>query len=215
MNKVIILGAGAHAAEIEGYVSENNNQNEKIEIIGYYDNNENNNWEKYKLKKPLLGGIQEYQPNDDIGVLIGFANIQFRKELIQFYLKKNATFVNFIHHTAFVFDSAKIGIGNVICRNCLVGPNVNIGNFNTLNNFSTIGHDSSIGDNNILCPNVGFSGSTTVGDNNFFSLNSVTIPNINIENDNVIAPNMTIDKNISSNSTVFYRFKEKLIFQKK
>ena len=66
---------------------------------------------------------------------------------ISFYLEKNARFTNFIHHTSYIFETANIGLGNVICRNCLIGPNVKIENFNTFNNNSNIGHDSIIGDN--------------------------------------------------------------------
>lgn len=215
MKKVVILGAGAHAAEIEGYIYENNQYSRNIiEIVGYYDDNKGN-WEKYKLKSSFLGGIKEYVPKEDLEVIIGVASVSFRKELITFYLKKGVKFVNFIHYTAFVFDTAKIGIGNVICRNCVIGPNVEIGNYNTLNTNSSIGHDSKIGDNNVLCPNVGFSGGTQVGDNNFFSLNSTTIPNVVIGNYNIIAPNMVIEKTIKDKSTIFHRFKEKILFQPK
>ena len=215
MKKIVILGAGAHAAELEGYILDNNqNCKEKIEILGYYDNNVEGNWQKYQFKNPLLGGIKDYNPEEGIDVILGFANIPFRRELISFYLEKNAIFANFVHHSSHVFETADIGLGNVICRNCLIGPNVKIENFNTFNNNSSIGHDSIIGDNNVLCPNVGFSGSTFVGDNNFFSLNSTTIPKIKIGNNNTIAPNMTIEKNIKDNLTIFHRFKEKVYFKK-
>jgi acetyltransferase-like isoleucine patch superfamily enzyme len=52
------------------------------------------------------------------------------------------------------------------------------------------------------------SGYTKVGNLNFFSLNVVTIPNISIGDNNVIAPNMVIEKNILSDTTFFHRFKE-------
>jgi acetyltransferase-like isoleucine patch superfamily enzyme len=55
---------------------------------------------------------------------------------------------------------------------------------------------------------MGLSGNTVVGNNNFFSLNTVTIPNISIGDNNVIAPNMVIEKNIKSDSTFFHQFKE-------
>ena len=217
MKKIAILGAGAHAAELEEYIYDNNQvvpNNEKIEIIGYYDDNVESNWERYELRAPLLGGIKKFQPKDNIFLLLGLAKIGFRKELVDYYLDKGAMFTNFIHHSSFVFRTSKIGVGNVICRNCVIGPKTEIGNFNTFNSNISIGHDSIIGENNVLCPNVGFSGSTSVGNNNFFSLNSTTIPKIKIGNNNIIAPNMTIEKDINDNLTIFHRFKEKVYFQK-
>ena len=60
----------------------------------------------------------------------------------------------------------------------------------------------------MFCPNMGLSGNTVVGNQNLFSLNVATIPNITIGDNNVIAPNMVIEKNIKSDSTYFHRFKE-------
>lgn len=215
ITKVVVLGAGAHAAEIQGYIKENNlNSSNQVKIIGFYDDNKEN-WKKYELKAPLLGGVKDHVLEKDVHVLLGIANVTVREKLIEFYLEKGVSFANFIHYTAFVFDTANIGIGNVICRNCVIGPNVKLGNYNTLNTNASLGHDSVIGNNNILCPNVGFSGSTNVGNNNFFSLNSTTVPQVSIGDNNIIAPNMTIEKNIKNNSTFFHRFKEKVLFQPK
>lgn len=215
MKKIAILGCGAHAAEIEGYILDSNLMVEdKIDIIGYFDDNEDN-WKKYQLKFPLLGKIKDFNPNDNVQLILGLANISIRKELISYYLNKGAKFTNFIHHKSHVFDTSSIGVGNVLCKNCVIGPNVIIGDFNTLNTNASIGHDSILGVNNVLCPNVGFSGGTKVGDDNFFSLNSATIPNVVIGSRNVIAPNMVIEKIIKDDTTVFYRFKEKILFQPK
>lgn len=215
MKKVVILGAGAHAAEIEGYILDNNKKlSNRIDIVGYYDDN-TLNWSNYQLKSPLLGGIMNYKLVDDIELIIGVANIQVRQKLIAYYLGNGARFTNFIHYSSFVFDTAKIGIGNVICRNCVIGPNVSLGDFNILNTNSSLGHDSIVGDNNVLCPNVGFSGSTIVADDNFFSLNATTIPKVNIGSRNIIAPNMVLDKNVKNDTTVFHRFKEKVLYQPK
>ena len=215
MKKIVILGAGAHAAEIEGYILDNNKKtSSKIDIIGYYDDNKMN-WSNYKLKFPFLGRIMDFIPTNDIEIIIGLVNIKIRKKLIEFYLEREAKFATFIHNSSFVFDTAEIGLGNVICRNCVIGPNVSLGNFNTLNTNSSLGHDSKVGNNNILCPNVGFSGATIVGNDNFFSLNSTTIPKINIGSRNTIAPNMIIEKNVKNDTTIFYRFKEKILYQPK
>ena len=40
MKKVIIIGAGAHAAEIEEYIIENNKIKPEFEIMGYLDDNQ-------------------------------------------------------------------------------------------------------------------------------------------------------------------------------
>jgi UDP-3-O-[3-hydroxymyristoyl] glucosamine N-acyltransferase len=210
MKKVIIIGAGANAAELEEYIIENNQIKYEIEILGYLDDSKEN-YNKSKLTYPLLGGIYYDKITDDIELILSINNVKLRSNIIDFYKKKNIVFSNFKHHTARVFRTAEIGEGNIICPYSQIGPNVKIGSFNSFNNKSSIGHDSIIGDNNIFCPNLGISGNTKIGNNNFFSINVATIPSISIGNDNVIAPNMVIEKDIESDSTFFHRFKERVL----
>jgi sugar O-acyltransferase (sialic acid O-acetyltransferase NeuD family) len=210
MKKVIIIGAGAHAAEIEEYIIENNQIKPEIEIIGYLDDSQEN-YRKSQLLFPLLGGVFSFDVTPDIELILSIGNLALRSKIIIHFSEKNIKFTNFIHHTSRVFRTSKLGVGNVICPYTQIGPNVSIGNHNTFNNKSSIGHDSVIGNNNMFCPNMGLSGNTVVGNNNFFSLNVVTIPNITIGDNNVIAPNMVIEKNIKSDSTFFHRFKETVL----
>lgn len=210
MKKIIIIGAGAHAAELEEYILENNKITNSYEIVGYLDDSVQN-YEKSKLSFPLLGGIYSENISEDIELILSINTVKLRSSIINFYKQRNLVFSSFIHNTARVFRTAEIGEGNVICPYSQIGPNVKIGSFNTFNNKSSIGHDTLIGDNNIFCPNIGLSGNTKIGNNNFFSLNVATIPNVSIGDNNVIAPNMVIEKNIKSDSTFFQRFKETVL----
>lgn len=210
IKKIIIIGAGAHAAELEEYIIENNRIQFEIEVVGFLDDHKENHV-KSRLSFPLLGGIFMNDLPDDVELILAVNNIELRKKIISFYKKKNKFFHNFIHNTARVFRTVHLGEGNVICPYSQIGPNVIIGNFNTFNNKSSIGHDSLIGDNNVFCPNIGLSGNTKIGNNNFFSLNVATIPSVSVGSNNVIAPNMVIEKDIDSDSTFFQRFKEKVL----
>ena len=57
-------------------------------------------------------------------------------------------FATFIHPSVMVAKSAKIGVGNVILANAVVNCNAIIGNFNTVNSGTLLGHDITIGNNN-------------------------------------------------------------------
>lgn len=210
MKKVVIVGAGSQAAELEEYIFENNLIENCFQIIGYLDDSIEN-YNKSKLSYPLLGGIYYDKITDEIELILSINNIKLRSNIIDFYKKKNIVFSNFKHHTARLFRTAEIGEGNIICPYSQIGPNVKIGSFNTFNNKSSVGHDSIIGDNNVFCPNIGLSGNTKIGNSNFFSLNVATIPSVSVGDYNVIAPNMVIEKNIDSNSTFFQRFKERVL----
>lgn len=207
MKKVIIIGAGAHGAEIEEYIFENNFINPEIEILGFLDDSFEN-YNKSQLRFPLLGGVFTYSIPGDVELIIAISSVAFRFKIIEHFNSQNIKFTNFIHHNAKVFRTAKLGNGNIICPFTQIGPNVQIGDFNTFNNKASIGHDSIIGNNNVFCPNIGLSGNTKVGNSNFFSLNVATIPSVTIGDNNIIAPNMVIEKNIKNDSTFFHRYKE-------
>jgi len=211
MRNVVIIGSGAHAAEIESYILDNNRLNCEINIIGFVSEN-NELHQKYSLISPFLGSeFNSKFKRRDIEIILGFSNIKGRTLAIEKYKREGYKFATFIHHTSYIFHSAKIGEGCIICPYCQIGPNVSIGNFNTLNNKVNVGHDTILGENNVISPNVGFSGNTKIENNNFFSINSATIPNVKIGSNNVIAPNMVVEKNIDSDSTYFHRYKETVL----
>lgn len=211
MRNIIIIGSGAHAAEIESYIMDNNLIHKEINLLGFIsDNNELH--QRYALNGPYLGNqIDSKYKKSEIEIILGFSNIKGRMLEIEKYKSEGYKFATFIHHTSYIFNTARIGEGCIICPYCQIGPNVIVGNFNTLNNKVNVGHDTIIGENNVISPNVGFSGNTQIENNNFFSINAATIPNVKIGSNNVIAPNMVIEKNIGSDSTFFHRYKETVL----
>lgn len=208
MKKVIIIGTGAHAAEIEQYIIDNNRINKEFDLLGFVSDSDET-YNKYKFRFPYLGNTTDNKYLlENVEIILGFSNIEGREKKIKQLKDNGFKFATFIHHTSIVFPTAEIAEGCIICPYCQIGPNVKLDKYNTLNNKVNIGHDTTIGSNNVFSPNVGLSGNTKIGNNNFFSINSATIPNISVGNSNIIAPNMVIEKNLNSNSTFFHRYKE-------
>jgi sugar O-acyltransferase (sialic acid O-acetyltransferase NeuD family) len=210
--EVIIIGAGGHAAELVDYIRFSNsleNKGSKISVLGLLDDNFDN-YLKYHFEYPFLGEITKHQIRQDVHYLIGIANLEYRKLFVDFFLKKGAEFLSYVHPSAFFSSTAKIGQGVVICPNVNLGPNTYVGNFSLVNSRVSLGHDSKIGRYNFLSPNVCFSGSTEVGDENLFGINSATIPGIRIGDRNKIMAGMTLEKNVGNDEVIFYRYKERI-----
>ena len=212
MRDVIIVGTGAVAAELTSYINHTNSvSSEKINLIGYleYDYNIEPYYKKYGLSKPVLGDIDNFKPEPNQQFLIGFANIGFKKIIIDKLLSKNAIIGNFVHFTSIIDSSVNIGIGNIIYPHCIIGPKAIIGNYNMITSYSFISHDCTLGDNNFLST-AGLAGRVTIGNDNFFGIRSTVIPSIKIGNNNTIQAGMIINKNLNDNNTVFYRYKEEI-----
>ncbi len=208
---IIIIGSGGHGAEINEYIVYNNqSDSNKINIIGFLDDDPNS-YDRYKFTAPLLGGIKDHKIRKDCSYILGIANLKYRRFFAERFLAAGASFTSLIHKTAYVSPSAQIGQGVIIAPMANIGPNVIIGDFTLINSRCSLGHDTKMGKYNFISPNVCFSGFTTIGDENLFGINSATIPNIFIGNQNQIAAGMVLHTNVKNNETIFYRYRERII----
>ena len=100
MKKLIIIGTGAHAAEIEQYIYDNNNICKELEILGYVSNSYES-YLKYNFRHPFLGeSINNDYLHKNIYIIVAFSNIQFRIETINYYKELGYSFLNFIHQSS-------------------------------------------------------------------------------------------------------------------
>ena len=215
MRNVIILGTGGGASEVTFFIEDNNSkvsEEEKINILGYidYDENVEVHYDRYNFEAPVLCDIDSYEPKPGEEVLIAIMDIAFREKMIKALVAKNAKIGSFIHHNVVLPENISIGEGNIVGPFCMLEKYATIGNYNLLTAYCFIAHDCVVGDNNFFSV-AGIAGSVKVGNNNYFGIRSFAIPGVEIGNNNVIQAGMTVDKNIEDDTTVFYRFKEKVM----
>lgn len=215
MKNLIIVGCGAHAAEIVDYIEyiNQNSTSDIFKIVGLIDNVKTH-YDHYEYPYEFLGTIDDHVIDVNAYYVMGIGNLDIRTKVFQEYELKKARFTGIIHPTALISKSAMIGEGTVISHNVSIGPKSKIGKFNVINSRCTIGHDAIIGDNNFISPQVVLGGASQVGDNNLLGTNSCLIPEIKIGNDNKIMAGMVITHNVQDHETVFYRYKEKLVVRK-
>lgn len=210
MKKVIIVGAGGHAAELVDYIAfMNHGSEQEWEVLGLIDDSASN-YDAYDYNFPYLGSIKDHIVGNDATYIMGIANMKYRRNIIEALVDKGAEFTTIVHPTALISPSAKIGIGCVISHNVSIGPKAILGDFNLINSRCTIGHDSKIGNFNFLSPQVVTGGFAEMGDENFIGTNAAILPAITLGASNIVAAGMIVDKKIDDNATVFHRFKEKV-----
>ena len=215
MKNIIILGTGGLAAELTFYIKDNNSNvgdDEKMNILGYidYDYNIEKYWTRYNFEAPVLCDIDSYVPKKNEEVLIGIADVNFRNKMIDILLKKNAKIGSFIHHTVIISEFHNLGVGNIVFPYCAIEPHNIVGDFNILTSYSFISHDCEVGNGNFFSK-AGIAGHVKIGSNNYFGIGSVVIPHTVIGNNNLIQAGMTVDRSVKDDTTVFYRFKEKVM----
>ena len=112
-------------------------------------------------------------------------------------------FINFIHPTALVARSAKMGNGNIVLANCVINSNAIIGNFNTFNSGTLIGHDIIMGDNNFFAAQVTVGSLLSIGNMNFFGLNSSIKGGIHIGDGVLIGQMSNVTKGLENDVVAF------------
>ena len=128
---------------------------------------------------PILCGIKEvydkYKNDDDVKFIYSLYRNDQIKERCKLLYDLNIPaekWCNFVHPTAYIARSAKIGYGNVILANCVINSGAVIGNFNTLNSGTLLGHDIKVGNNNFFAAQVTVGSLLEIGNMNFIGLNS-------------------------------------------
>lgn len=215
MRNVVILGTGGCAAQLKFYIEDNNskvNEESQIKILGYidYEYNIKDYYEKYDYSEPVLCDIDNYRPNPNEEVLIAIMNVDYRMKMINKLLNKKAKIGSFCHHSVIISKDQIMDEGNIIFPFCMIFENAIIGKYNLFTSYSFISHDCVVGDNNFFSM-AGIAGHVKIGNNNYFGIRSTVIPKIEIGDNNVIQAGMVIDKNVKNDTTVFYRFKEKVM----
>lgn len=170
-----------------------------------------NSWKEYQLAHSYLGLLEDYQVQEEDHFILALGNSEVKRKIVEIIKARNGKFMTLIHPTAIVAKTAKIGEGNILCPFVMIGPNVLLGNFNLLTSQSIISHDSKVGDFNFFATAL-LCGHTIVGDANYMGIRVTTVPDIIIGNRNKIQAGMIVDKNVGDDSTLFYRYKEKLMF---
>lgn len=208
MKNIIIIGTGAVASELTMYLRDIPN----VQLKGYleYEYNLEKYYNSYHYQKPVLGDIDSYQLCEHDYFIIGISHVGFRQKVIETMKAKGAKWYTLIHPTAIVADDAQIGEGCSIAPFCIIGPNVIMGDFNQMTSYSAISHDCRLGTNNVFSTVI-VCGRVHIGNNNTFYIRSTVQPDLTIGNNNTIAAGMIVDTDLQDDSTVFYKYKERII----
>lgn len=213
MKNIIIFGTGAVASELEmslttcNWLSAND-----ARLKGFLASDEAGieHWKEYKYEQPWLGLFQDYKIEKDDYFVLGLGSPESKRRVVEQIRSRGGQFISFIHPGAAIAKTAKIGEGCLIYDQTIVGANTVLGDFNLMTTQSLISHDCHIGSFNffstcLLC------GYTHVGDDNYFGVRVTTMPSINIGSRTKIHAGMIVDKDVPDDSTLFYKYKEKIL----
>jgi acetyltransferase-like isoleucine patch superfamily enzyme len=144
---------------------------------------------------------EKYAQYDDVKFLYLLYRsdlIKVRSELRDSFNIPREKYLNFIHPTAYVARSVKMGYGNIILSNCVFNSNAQLGSFNTFNVACLVGHDTKIGDSNFCAAHTCIGSNLNISDMNFFGINCCVKNKVVMGNCNLIGQCANVVKNVEN-----------------
>lgn len=113
-------------------------------IKGFLDDNIHS-MDGFEGYPPVLGTINDYQPEEDDVFVCSMGNVQSKKKVCEMIKSKGGKFHTVIHKDAQIREQVSIGAGTIVDWNACVGSNVTIGENSLIQMFAIVGHDCKIG----------------------------------------------------------------------
>lgn len=195
MKKIAIIGSGQLGQQLAYHIYNDT----KDKLVGFFDDTQPKN--KFIANIPVLGGVnkivEEFEKKsfDHVIIGIGYNHMAIREKIYN-ELNETIPFYTFVHSSAYVDSSSKIGQGAIIYPRCLIDQRVVIEENVLLNISSIIAHDTVIGKHSFISPSVAVAGFSKIGEQCIIGINSTIIDNISICEDVRLGGGTVVTKNI-------------------
>lgn len=206
--KIVIIGGKGTPVNIAEQIYDAQHRfGQKIEMLGFaFDDEalgpEINGFPVLCKTTEAKGKFEKYKDVKFLFSLYRSDKIKERALLRDSYGIPLDKFYTFIHPTAYVAKSASIGLGCVIQSNCVINPNVVIGNHNTFNAACLVGHDTVIGHSNFFAAHTVIGSGLTLKNYIFTGLNSSLRNMVTIQDNVIVGMASNVTKNVGENEVV-------------
>ena len=143
MKNLIIIGAGGMGRTIYSNALESVGYGDVFRIKGFIDDNLQA-LDGYEGYPPIISTIQDYMPEGD-DVFVSSIGGSARRPCMEEIIRRGGEFIELIHHTARIYQNARLGKGNFIGAYTVIGNDAVVGDYNMIQSYSVIGHDARIG----------------------------------------------------------------------
>ena len=210
MKELIIVGAGGFGRELVHLSKECLGFGDDFTVVGFIDDTVED-LKNDQCYPPVLGTIESHHIKENQVFVCSISDVRARLEVISCLLKKGATFINLVHKTARIAETAKLGIGCVFGPLVSLGADVVIGDFCLFQTGVIVGHDveiyanSRVDNYSILVAGAKLMKNTTVHSN------AVINSNVVVGEGAVVGACSFVIRNVLADTTVFGNPAKRLI----
>lgn len=203
MQKLLIIGAGDFGRELLVWAKAVHDAGRASwQIAGYLDANPRA-LEEFGIDLPVHGDPKTWEPQPDQVFACAISKPAVKLEICRELAARGAKFINLIHPTAIIGPHCRIGTGCIFCPGVVVTTHATIGDFVTLNLYTTVGHDAVVGDGCTTCSHVDITGHAQVGEGVFFGSHAAVTPFTKVGDYATIGAGSVAMRESPANTTVF------------
>jgi len=202
---LIIIGAGGSSRDIAEAIASSDPEKKNWNLLGFLDDD--------AAKQgtivdgiPVLGVLDSVSTYPDAKVLIGVAGYQessTRKNLVQRLGLPDERYTTFVHPSAFLSPSAKIGLGVAVLQNVVISSSATIGSHVLLSPGTAIGHDAVVHDYVVLAAEALVCGNVAIHECAFIGARSVLSPATVVGAGVLVGIGAVVVQDVEPGATVF------------
>jgi sugar O-acyltransferase (sialic acid O-acetyltransferase NeuD family) len=181
MERVVIIGAGAHGREVLAILRQQAQTQSDLLPLGYLD--EDSNLKGQTLDGLAILGAWDWFDSVDrreVAVICASGFSEVRKHMTDRANAIGLRFVKAISPAANVSQSAVIGDGVVIYPNGMAARGTVLGDHSIINMGAIVSHDTKLGSYATLNPGVNLAGDISIGEGCYLGIGCSVIQGINI-----------------------------------
>lgn len=205
-NKVVLIGAGAHAKVISEIIE----NSPTLVLKGFIDKDlisaHISLEEKNKHHAKIIGtdSFLNKENNKYLFHLgLGADLIKVREKIIRTIETLRLRAVSIVHPNAYVSETAVTGKGLTILVNSIVNTNAVVGDYSCINTGAIVEHDCCIGNNVFIQPGAALAGRVTVGANSVIGMRAGIREKVSIGKNCIIGGGAFVCRDIPDNSVAF------------
>jgi sugar O-acyltransferase (sialic acid O-acetyltransferase NeuD family) len=198
--KIIILGAGGHAAVIADALLCRKQTGEEIDIVGFLDDDSSLKGKQWR-GIDVLGRIDIIRSVEYDALVVGVGNNKTREKIFNTFSSQKERITTVIHPSSVIAQDVTIEAGSVVFAGTVINTGSYIGQNVIINTGATVDHHAKISSHVHLAPGVHLGGTVSIGEGSFLGIGTNVLPNLTIGEWSVIGAGSTIISDIPSHVT--------------
>lgn len=199
--RLLILGSGGCGRECLQWARDINERENRWDFIGFLDIQKEFP-KNVNCSAPIVATEDEYKIQTEDEFVCAIGNSKLREKVMDKMLSRGAEFINLIHPTAVLADSATLGMGVILYPYSIVSDNAVIQDGCIINMHSTVAHDVRMGKYCTISAHCDITGECKVGDYVFMGTSSHMVPTTKVGDNAFICAGSTVMTRVKNDAKV-------------